>query len=95
MNEDIPFLIELPIPNVHREEACRIADMLVGSPVFVCKTTRKIAAYIETIAVQNNMFICEITFSDEDLLNNIDDMPWVLANYDEVETIEAVFGPLH
>lgn len=61
------------------------AECLIDTPFLVNRKTSCPAAFIKSIVIQPNIFICEINITEDNLEENYDDIYFVCNNYTEVD----------
>lgn len=96
MENSQPYVIEYDIPeNTPAERISRAARLCVGMPILIHKESRNVGASILSAFVQPNIILCEIGFTDEELLNNMHDFSWVAHRYHELDPILTLLGEIH
>jgi len=78
-------IVEIQTPPLETAAATELAKKLVGYPFYLCKGTNKIAATIEAIAIQPELFICSLIVTDPDLEDNFSDDQYVADFFTEID----------
>jgi hypothetical protein len=92
-SKKVPFLLEVEIPKgISREKIYFAADNVEGSPILICKHTKKISAYVQEALARDGLFILDVLIVDPVLEENFNDYEYVVANYHEVDPIAPLLG---
>lgn len=96
MDEALPFILEVEVPKgVSKETAYRAALNVKGSPIFICKYTKKISAFVREALVQDGIMLLDITIVDKNLEENFNDIEFVVRYFYEVDPVAPLLGPAH
>lgn len=96
MSEDLPFILEVEIPKgIPKETVYRAALYVKGSPIFICKYTKRVSALVREAIVQDGIMLLDITVIDKNLEENFNDIEFIVRNFYEVDPVAPLLGPSH